>query len=369
MPRLKLLQAEKCRYDGNNVYLAAKLYEEAGEAAQQAGQLQMEALVKELAAEYWIEQNIYRFAKLNLKEAISLWRKYGSSVRAKYLESKFRAILSRYRSGSFSLDSKTFSIIDNQANLVPELSFAASAIDLVTVMKATRAVSSESRSLDAYLNNMTKIIIENSGAHKGVIIRCEPNGGLLVMAEGTMNSMNNDSMRVISLEQFSMCAKSVVYYVARTKNHIEIGDFNQQEHQQFAVDPYVHTYGIKSVLCVPILRPYSSDLMGILYLDNDMANYAFSNDRVQVLELLASQLLLHLENSKFSEDLRIEKKYREIAAELKSRKQKLEEFVDVLCHELRNPYVSLCWVSWKGDSNGILFSQIECHIWQHKHSI
>jgi PAS domain S-box-containing protein len=56
------------------------------------------------------------------------------------------------------------------------------------------------------------------------------------------------------------------------------------------------------VLCLPILR--QSSLVGILYLENSLATHAFTPDRVQVLELLASQAAISLDNARLYADVR-----------------------------------------------------------------
>ncbi|KAL0481684.1 hypothetical protein AKO1_012539 [Acrasis kona] len=53
--------------------------------------------------------------------------------------------------------------------------------------------------------------------------------------------------------------------------------------------------------------------------------------------MLASQMALSLQDARFSQLLESEKRYKLLSEELKIVKKRLEEFIDVLCHELRNP--------------------------------
>ncbi len=74
-----------------------------------------------------------------------------------------------------------------------------------------------------------------------------------------------------------------------------------------------------------------------MYLENNSIPNAFTKQRAKVLGMLAAQMTISLENAKFSALLESEKRYRTLAAELELRKKRLEEFIDTLCHELRNP--------------------------------
>src|SRR6202789_2121654 len=57
----------------------------------------------------------------------------------------------------------------------------------------------------------------------------------------------------------------------------------------------------RSVLCVPIVK--QSKLVGVLYLENNLTPRAFTSDRAAVLELLAAQAAISLENAGLYSDL------------------------------------------------------------------
>jgi PAS domain S-box-containing protein len=60
----------------------------------------------------------------------------------------------------------------------------------------------------------------------------------------------------------------------------------------------------RSVLCLPIVK--QTKLVGALYLENNLTPCAFTSDRVAVLELLASQAAISLENATLYSDLQRE---------------------------------------------------------------
>ncbi len=69
----------------------------------------------------------------------------------------------------------------------------------------------------------------------------------------------------------------------------------------YSQDEYLRRKHPRSVLCVPIVK--QSKLVGVLYLENNLTPRAFTSDRVAVLELLASQAAISLENAGLYSDL------------------------------------------------------------------
>jgi signal transduction histidine kinase len=67
----------------------------------------------------------------------------------------------------------------------------------------------------------------------------------------------------------------------------------------------------RSVLCLPIIK--QTKLVGALYLENNLTPRAFTSDRVAVLELLASQAAISLENALLYADLQQENSERKRA--------------------------------------------------------
>ncbi len=58
---------------------------------------------------------------------------------------------------------------------------------------------------------------------------------------------------------------------------------------------------MQSILCVPLVK--QSKLIGVLYLENKLASHVFTPARISVLELLASQAAISLENARLYNDL------------------------------------------------------------------
>jgi PAS domain S-box-containing protein len=67
------------------------------------------------------------------------------------------------------------------------------------------------------------------------------------------------------------------------------------------------------VLCLPLMK--QATLVGVLYLENNVASHAFTPERILVLELLSSQAAISLENARLYAELASENRVRETAQE------------------------------------------------------
>ena len=69
----------------------------------------------------------------------------------------------------------------------------------------------------------------------------------------------------------------------------------------FSADDYLRGRQAKSILCLPLIK--QGRLTGLLYLENTLTSHAFTPDRIAVLELLAAQAAISLENTRLYSDL------------------------------------------------------------------
>ena len=69
----------------------------------------------------------------------------------------------------------------------------------------------------------------------------------------------------------------------------------------FSADPYIRQHHARSILCLPLIN--QAKLIGVLYLENNLAPHVFTPARIAVLKLLASQAAISLENTRLYRDL------------------------------------------------------------------
>ena len=94
--------------------------------------------------------------------------------------------------------------------------------------------------------------------------------------------------------------ESVIQYVIRTHESVILNDATCEGN--FINEPYIQHNQTRSLLCLPLLN--QSQLVGVLYLENQLATGAFTPDRMQVLKLLSTQAAISIENAKLYSKLR-----------------------------------------------------------------
>jgi PAS domain S-box-containing protein len=163
-------------------------------------------------------------------------------------------------------------------------------------MKASQAISSEIV-LSRLMDKLMRIVLENAGAQKGFLI-LERNGEYFVETQGSVDKDFVGCGPAIPLESCTNVSTGIVNYVKRTGQTVVLGDACKEG--IFKADPYVQRNQIKSVLCMPVLK--QGQLIGILYLENNLGSNTFTSARLEALKLLSTQIATSLENAMFYEE-------------------------------------------------------------------
>ena len=170
-------------------------------------------------------------------------------------------------------------------------------LDLATVIKVSQAVSGEMVQ-EKQLEILMRTAIEQAGAERGVLVLSrwtEPR----IAAQAT----TGDGGIVVKLHDEPMTPavlpESVIQYVVRTNESVILDDAAAQN--PFSADPYIRQQHARSILCLPFLN--QGQLIGVLYLENNLTPGVFAPARIAVLKLLASQAAISLENARLHRDL------------------------------------------------------------------
>lgn len=150
--------------------------------------------------------------------------------------------------------------------------------------------------LDQLIASLMQGVIENAGAETGALVLLEEDQ-LTVVAQCSRS-------RECDLEKLTVadCATipvSVIHSVERTQETIVFDDAVSES--SLSTDSYIQNQQTRSLLCLPILK--QSQLIGILYLENNLSPGVFTSDRLQVLKLLMDQAAISLENARLYEQL------------------------------------------------------------------
>ena len=288
--KYRLVQAETARVL-DQLLAAEEFYEQAIQGAKDNEYLQEEALAYELAAKFYLSRGREKFAQTYMKEAHYCYERWGAMAKVKDLEVRYPQFFPQ----SYSVVSMPIHTTLGATSDTPSVTF-----DLAAVMKASQAISREIE-LEQLLRSLMQILIENAGAQTGFLI-LENAGKWTIDATCELkDGANVCATRVLqSIPIVNRLPESIIQYVIRTHESIILNDAVREGH--FIHDPYIQQNQTQSLLCLPLLT--QSKLIGVLYLENQLATGAFTPERSQLLQLLSTQAAIAIENAKLYSKLR-----------------------------------------------------------------
>jgi len=281
-----LVAAELARLQGRQLD-AQRLYEQSIKSARHAGYLQNEAIANELAGRFYITHNYETSAIAHLKSARSCYVRWGADGKVAQLDRDFPELHEDV--------SRTWSL------------------DIMTVFKAAQAISKEVV-LDRLLETLMQVVVQAAGAQQGILM-LQQEDELIVRAHGSCTAedldisdqtnvvvQHNVVIEEVPLKEFRRAPMTLINYARRKGDTIVIEDALHDP--LFAKDTYFKEAGTRSALCLPIIK--QSKLLGMLYLENNLAPRVFTAERTDLLQLLSAQIITSLENGILFEGLRKE---------------------------------------------------------------
>jgi PAS domain S-box-containing protein len=283
--RYALVAAEIARIENRDME-AMRLYEEAIASARENGFIQNEAVAWEVAARFYRQRGFDKISRTYLSEASGCYARWGADGKVRQLERSHPWLGQAGR---------------REPATLPEY------LDATSLARAHQAISSEMET-DKLLGKMMQIVVENAGAQSGFLL-FEQDGAMRIVAKGSVGVAEVKAPLPVEMDESDLVAHSVVRFVARTKESVVLDDASR--HGEFANDPYIRREKTKSILCAPLLS--LGRLIGVLYLENNLVTEAFTPERIQLMEMLLSQVAISLENARIYEALRAsEVKYRRL---------------------------------------------------------
>ena len=284
-----LVEAELARVLGKNE-AAADYYDLAIAKAREFGYLQEAAIAEELAAEFYWLRGKQRIARAYLADAHASFTRWGAVSKVRDLESRYPHLLN-----SIIHQNMAISPLNSSSKSIAGGSLAK--LDLLSVIKASQAISSEIV-LDNLLAKLMKIVIENAGAEKGLLFLKEGNS-LLLVAESSVREQQPVALSQVKVDDHPNLPISVINYIQSTKK-IVILDWANHE-GLFTGDRYIIEHQVKSLLGLPIL--YQDQLQGIIYLENRLVRGTFTPKQLEILKVLISQVSISIENARLYKNL------------------------------------------------------------------
>ncbi|MGK3985124.1 AAA family ATPase [Sorangium sp. So ce136] len=292
----RLVSAELARVSGRPDE-AMHLYEEAIQSAREHGFLQNVGLANELAARSWRERKLPFIAAAYAREAQDAYRQWGADGKVRHLEAQWPQLASPAAARAATATCDT----------------SVTHIDALAVVRAQQAVSGEIV-IERLVSTLMQVAIENAGAQRGALLLAK--GDRLAVEAVADTGRERGGVVVAPGDDGQALPWSIVAYVRRTHEHVLIGDALGPH--PFSSDAYLASGRAKSVLCLPLMR--KGEFHGVLYLENGLASQAFTPDRIALLEHIASQAAISIENARlYAEVQRAEAALRHANDELEKR--------------------------------------------------
>jgi PAS domain S-box-containing protein len=271
--RYALVEAELASLEEKDLE-AMRWYEEAIKSAVKNGFLFKSAMAYELAAKFYKNRGFEKIANSYLTEAYNLYSQWKAYSKCSQLE-EIHPFLKKQK------------IIPTSFGLqVPQL-------DLLSIIKASQIISGE-MDLRRLVENLMNIVLEQAGAEKASLLLIkEEQLWLISEAVTSKNELHIRNHLEDGIFNPSNLPDSILQYVKRTKEKTILNDASTSN--LFSNDRYILTHRPKSIACIPIIK--QGKLIGILYLENNLFTSAFLPDKILILELLASQAAISIENS------------------------------------------------------------------------
>ncbi|MEO0015487.1 MAG: hypothetical protein RLZZ535_3876, partial [Cyanobacteriota bacterium] len=278
-----LVEAEKHRVIGKYSQ-AIHLYDCAIKLAHENEYIKEEALAYELAAKFYLGRSNSLIATTYMKQARHCYQRWGANAKVKQLNENYPELLVEI--------SENF---NNQNTTIP-LSTQQQTLDLTTLIKTSQALA-QIKDLGQLLETLIKFVLKNAGAEKGFLILVQSDS-LVIQAKGTTEEII--TLQSVFLDDSNYLSKTIINYVYRTQENIVLD--NASSEGLFINDEYIINNQIKSVLCSPILN--QGKVIGILYLENNLAENVFNAERLEILKLISAQAAISIKNALFHQQER-----------------------------------------------------------------
>lgn len=276
--RHALVAAEVARIEGR-VLDAEREYERAIHSARENGLVPSEAIAYERAAGFYRERGLGLFANACLREARGCYLRWGAEGKVRQLDRLYPELFEpRNLPATAALATET------------------EQLNLLSVFKAAQSISGAIH-FDELVSALFETALEQGGAQRGCLLLTRGDQ-LYVEAEASVGE-RGVTTRLLGASPLAfpstLVPASLIREAQRTRAPVILDDASSQK-GALSFDAYLVRQKPRSVLCLPILR--QADLLGVLYLENNLVTYAFTAPRLTGLTLLASQVAISVENAR-----------------------------------------------------------------------
>ncbi|MCA9701451.1 MAG: GAF domain-containing protein, partial [Myxococcales bacterium] len=285
---LALVLAEREALLGDHVQ-ALTMFERARTQAESRRCFYAAALACERMAAHTLAREQTTLANGALQDAWALYRRWGARAKLQLLGQVHGLGEQRNMLVFESVaDSSSMSFLDGDAP-----------VDLDALTSSLAAIAEELE-FDAVVRKALEAAMSNGGADRGALL-LDGESGLGLVALGS--SGRRVQVLAPPLELASAAALvplALVEHMLATETMLIVDDARVDP--RFAREAYVERTGVRSLLCMPLGKPQRR--LGVLVLENRQRTACFSEQRLQLLTLVATQASGTIDNANLYRALR-----------------------------------------------------------------
>jgi len=271
---------------------AGDFYDRAIESAKRNNYINELALCNKLAARFFLSRNKKRMAQIYMYESWYQYYCWGALALTQMLEKKYASLFKIHPMKTVNrIETSSETLTSSQTGKISE------SLDFSSVMKSMQAISSQIH-LTTLLNQLIKIMIENAGARLGYVL-LEKTAKWYVTAQSHVDRALNVLDEEIDFDSFADIPHEIIYYVIHTRQMVCLNDAHMEG--DFTQIKYIVEKQPASILCLPICR--NDQMCAVIYMENNLNSGAFTKDRLFMLELLAGQAAISIENARLYHNL------------------------------------------------------------------
>ncbi len=312
--RALLVRAERARLIGD-AQGAAQAFDAAIASAQALSLPHVEGLAHERSADFYRAQNLPSTALAHAAAARLAFLRWGAAGKVRQLEQLWPGIAPAPEpAGAAGAGGGTLT-----------------AVDLDTFLRTSTAMTGQA-SIDDFMTMLLEVVLEHAGASRGLLILSR--GERLQIEAEAVADTRGALVNLTRMETGpALAPEAMIHAVIRDSAAICIDDARLPH--AFSDDPYFKTRPVRSVFCLPLIR--RAKVIAILYLENYLATHVFNPEKVNVLNLLASQAAIALESAALEEK---EALLREVHHRVKNNLQLITSLLNLQSQQASDTHVA-----------------------------
>lgn len=306
-----------CRSYGQRHQEAIVAFESAITGAAQHEYTNVQALAEECFAQHWQRQQAWLTADHYLTQAVEHYNQWGATAKVRRLRNQ------RVGRGG-----------ETPAATAP-VQTSLTALDGLSALKASSTIT-EQATPEAMRRGLAQMLVENAGAHWGCLGEVHAGELHVLSAAGELPDSEQGDTAIPDV---------LIQTMLRSAKPLIVHDMAATEWPD--LDPVLKRRGVLSAVCLP-LRLYGQTT-GFAYMEQRSSAYAFADEQVAVITLLATQAATALRGIETQRELerRVEIRTRELAEAnraLEAERQQLtrlsadlDTFASAASHDLQAP--------------------------------